>query len=65
MGEAYFNFSLGRFFVVANIAQGSRQGGGGAVATSNPTGVAWNGYLGTNMVLLFWENKIRFSCVKI
>ena len=38
---------------------------GGAVATSNPTGVAWNGYLWTNMVLLFCENKRRFSCVKI
>ena len=38
---------------------------GGAAATSNPTGVALNGYLLTNMVLLFCENKIRFSCVKI
>ena len=49
----------------ANIAQGSRQGGDGAVATSNPTGVAWNGHLWTNIVLLFCENKIGFSCVKI
>ena len=34
-------------------------------ATSNPTGVAWKGYLWTNMELLFFENKIRFSCGKI
>ena len=42
VGEAYIDFNFGwRFF--ANIAQGSRQGGGGAAATSNPTGVAWKG----------------------
>ena len=65
VGEAYIDFNFGwRFF--ANIAQGSRLGGGGAAGNfqSYRSGLERR-YLMTNMVLLFWKNKIRFSGVKI